>query len=29
LLLLFGLKREHMIPQTKALEGMNPDGSIV
>lgn len=29
LLLLFGLKREHMIQQTKTLEGMNPDGSIV
>lgn len=29
LLLLFGLKREHMIPQNKVLEGMNPDGSIV
>lgn len=29
LLLFFGLKREHMIQQTKTLEGMNPDGSIV
>ena len=29
LVILFGLKREHLIPKENVLEGANPDGSIV
>ena len=29
LVLLFGLKREHLMIKDKKLEGMRPDGSIV
>lgn len=29
LVLLFGLKREHLIPKENVIEGANPDGSVV